>query len=229
MAPIYAKLSSVRIPPFTLLTVAALLSLSACQNANESNTGPVEAATGVTCEYPSDGDPARPVDPPVGEGVPDQGTVGVTLHLTAGNVDLTLDRAKAPCTVHSFVSLAEQGYFDDTQCHRLVDYGIFILQCGDPTATGTGGPGYTIPDELDTAPTYPAGTVAMAKRQPPDTGGSQFFLVWADTPLPPEYTVFGTMDQAGLDVVAGIAAQGVDGTDQTSPNAEARIESVTLG
>ena len=112
---------------------------------------------------------------------------------------------------------------------RLVDYGIFILQCGDPTATGTGGPGYTIPDELDPAPTYPAGTVAMAKRQPPDTGGSQFFLVWADTPLPPEYTVFGTMDQEGLDVVAGIAAQGVDGTDQTSPNAEARIESVTLG
>ena len=170
-----------RIPPLTLLTVAALLSLSACPNANESNAGPGEAATGVTCEYPSDGDPARAVDPPEGGDVPDQGTVGVTLHLTAGDVDLTLDRAKAPCTVNSFVSLAEQGYFDDTQCHRLVDYGIFILQCGDPTATGTGGPGYTIPDELDPAPTYPAGTVAMAKRQPPDTGGSQFFLVWADT------------------------------------------------
>ena len=218
-----------RIPPLPLLTVAALLSLSACQNANESNPGSVQAATGVTCEYPSDGDPARPVDPPVGENVPDQGTVGLTLHLTAGDVDLTLDRAKAPCTVHSFVSLAEQGYFDDIECHRLVDYGIFILQCGDPTATGTGGPGYTIPDELVPEPTYPAGTVAMAKRQPPNTGGAQFFLVWADTPLPPEYTVFGTMDQAGLDVVGGIAAQGVDAADQTSPIAEAKITSVTLG
>ncbi len=82
---------------------------------------------------------------------------------------------------------------------------------------------------MDSSLTYPAGTVAMAKRPQPDTGGSQFFLVWADTPLPPEYTVFGTMDQAGLDVVGGIAAQGVDAADQTSPIAEARITSVTLG
>ena len=108
-------------------------------------------------------------------------------------------------------------------------HGIFILQCGDPTATGTGGPGYTIPDEVDKAVTYPAGTIAMAKRQAPNTGGSQFFLVWADTELPPEYTVFGTMDQAGLDVVGGIAAQGVDGVDGMSPIAEARIQSVTMG
>ena len=229
MPPIYAKLGHVRMRPLTLLTVAALLAVTGCQNANESNDGNVEAASGVACEYPSDGEPARPVDPPSADNVSDQGTVGVTLHLTAGDVNLTLDRAKAPCTVNSFVSLAEQGYFDDTECHRLVDYGIFILQCGDPTATGTGGPGYTIPDELVPAPTYPAGTVAMAKRQPPNTGGSQFFLVWADTPLPPEYTVFGTMDQAGLDVVGGIAAQGVDAADQTSPIAEAKITSVTLG
>ena len=215
--------------PLTLLTVAALLAVTGCQNANESNTGAVEAASGVSCEYPSEGEPARAVAPPNGANVSDQGTVGVTLHLTAGDVNLTLDRAKAPCTVQSFVSLAEQGYYDDTVCHRLVDYGIFILQCGDPTATGMGGPGYTIPDEVDSSLTYPAGTVAMAKRPQPDTGGSQFFLVWADTPLPPEYTVFGTMDQAGLDVVGGIAAQGVDAADQTSPIAEARITSVTLG
>ena len=229
MPPIYAKLGPVRIPPLALLTAAALLAVAGCQNANESNTGAVEAASGVSCEYPSEGEPARAVDPPNGANVSDQGTVGVTLHLTAGDVNLTLDRAKAPCTVQSFVSLAEQGYYDDTVCHRLVDYGIFILQCGDPTATGMGGPGYTIPDEVDSSLTYPAGTVAMAKRPQPDTGGSQFFLVWADTPLPPEYTVFGTMDQAGLDVVGGIAAQGVDAADQTSPIAEARITSVTLG
>ena len=86
-----------------------------------------------------------------------------------------------------------------------------------------------VPDEVDKAVTYPAGTIAMAKRQAPNTGGSQFFLVWADTELPPEYTVFGTMDQAGLDVVGGIAAQGVDGVDGMSPIAEARIQSVTMG
>jgi len=228
MASIYAKLDAVRIRPLALLAVLALLA-TGCQNANDSAGDAVAGGAGVTCEYPPEGEPARPVDPPRSENVSDQGTVGVTLHLTAGDVSLTLDRATAPCTVNSFVSLAEQGFYDDTECHRLVDYGIFILQCGDPTATGTGGPGYTIPDELNPPPTYPAGTVAMAKRQPPNTGGSQFFLVWADTPLPAEYTVFGTMDQAGLDVVAGIAAQGVDGTDQTSPNAEARIESVSLG
>ena len=152
-----------------------------------------------------------------------------TVEMTAGDVVITMDRAKAPCTVNSFVSLAEQGYFDDTVCHRLTDTGIFVLQCGDPTATGMGGPGYTIRDEVTPDLTYPAGTVAMAKRPQPDTGGSQFFLVWQDTDLPPEYTVFGHIDQSGLDVIGGIAEQGVDGTDMTSPNAEAKITAVTLG
>lgn len=183
----------------------------------------------MTCEYPSDGSPARPVDPPQTSDVPASGEAVATLHLTAGDVTITMDRAKAPCTINSFLSLARQGYFDDTSCHRLVDYGIFILQCGDPTGTGTGGPGYVMSEELKDTKSYPAGTVAMAKRQQPGTSGGQFFLVWADTPLPPEYTVFGTMDQAGLDVVGGIAAQGVSADDGMTPNAEAHITSVTLG
>ncbi|QXT64300.1 peptidylprolyl isomerase [Tessaracoccus palaemonis] len=152
-----------------------------------------------------------------------------TIGLTAGDIDVTMDRATAPCTVNSFVSLAEQGFYDDTVCHRLVDTGIFILQCGDPTATGTGGPGYTIPDEVTADTTYPAGTVAMANRGAKNTGGSQFFLVYADTDLPADYTVLGTMDQAGIDVVGSIASQGVDAVDQTSPIAEAKITSITLG
>lgn len=211
-----------------VLAAASALVLAGCADANSTNVGAPLAGT-VTCAYPPDGDPARAVDPPETANVPASGTVTATVSLTAGDVVMTLDRAKAPCTVNSFVSLAEQGYFDDTVCHRLVDYGIFVLQCGDPTATGTGGPGYTIPDEVNKAVTYPAGTIAMAKRTAPNTGGSQFFMVYADTELPPEYTVFGTMDQAGIDVVGGIAAQGVDATDGTSPIAEARIESVTLG
>lgn len=222
---------AVRVKKTVVVTSVLALALVGCADANQSANpgGDQPVARAGECAYPPDGEPARPADPPSTTNVATKGEVTATLHMTAGDVTLTLDRAQAPCTVNSFVSLAEQGYYDDTVCHRLVDHGIFILQCGDPTATGTGGPGYTIPDEVDKAVTYPAGTIAMAKRQAPNTGGSQFFLVWADTELPPEYTVFGTMDQAGLDVVGGIAAQGVDGVDGMSPIAEARIQSVTMG
>ncbi|MCC2593050.1 peptidylprolyl isomerase [Tessaracoccus sp. OS52] len=211
-----------------LAALFAVAALSGCADANQS-TDPGGVRQATTCEYPGDGEPARPVDPPATTDVPNSGEVSVTLHLTAGDVMISMDRAKAPCTINSFLSLAEQGFFDDTDCHRLVDTGIFILQCGDPTGTGTGGPGYVMDEELEQTTEYPAGSVAMAKRQQPGTSGSQFFLVWADTPLPPEYTVFGTMDQAGLDVVGGIAAQGVAAEDGMSPIAEAHIDSVTLG
>lgn len=213
--------------------MVALMSLSACSDANQSNSEEVVAGDATTCEYPPAGDPAKAVDPPPSTGVPTQGQVTATIGLTAGDVTITMDRSKAPCTVNSFVSLAEQGYFDDTECHRLTDYGIFVLQCGDPSATGRGGPGYSYGDELDAIKdlgrdAYPTGTVAMANAGP-HTNGSQFFLVYADSQLAPDYTVFGTMDQAGIDVVGGIAAQGVDAADSTSPIAEARITTVSLG
>lgn len=207
---------------------AGVLALAGCADANQSSD-PDAVVQATTCDYPSDGQPARPVDPPPTTDVPNAGEVSATLHLTAGDVTLTMDREAAPCTVNSFTSLVQQGFYDDTDCHRLVDQGIFILQCGDPTATGTGGPGYVMAEELDGTDGYPAGTVAMAKRQQPGTSGGQFFLVWADTPLPPEYTVFGTMDDAGLEVVAQIAAEGVAAEDGMSPIAEAHITSVTLG
>ena len=216
------------------VSAAALLGLAACGDANVSNSpGDVVAGESTTCEYPPAGNPAKTVDPPPTSGVPTTGEVTATISLTAGDVTVTMDRAKAPCTVNSFVSLAEQGYFDDTACHRLTDYGIFVLQCGDPSATGRGGPGYTYADELDAIKdlrreAYPTGTVAMANAGP-DTNGSQFFLVYADSQLDPDYTVVGTMDQAGIDVVGGIAAQGVDAGDGISPIAEAKITSVALG
>ena len=214
----------------TLLVPLAALSLllgAACGDANQSAGDDDVQAT--ACEYPMGGDPAKPVDPPPTTDVNNAGTSTVILSLTAGDVEITLDRASTPCTVNSFESLATQGYFDDTACHRLTDTGIFVLQCGDPTETGTGGPGYSFADETDDSMKYPAGTVAMANAGP-DTNGSQFFLVWDDSSvLDPDYTVFGTMDQAGLDVVAGIAAEGVSADDDTSPIAEAQITSVTLG
>src|SRR5690606_14024148 len=98
-------------------------------------------------------------------------------------------------------------YFDSTSCHRLTTSGIFVLQCGDPTATGTGGPGYSFADELTGSETYPAGTLAMANAGP-DTNGSQFFIVYADTSLAPDYTVFGHLDGASTAIVADVAAEG---------------------
>ncbi len=221
-----AKLCDVKKTLLFPLAVGCLL-LHACGDANQSSSGD-EMVQATSCSYPVGGDPARPVDPPPTTDISNAGTSTATLSLTAGDVEITLDREGAPCTVNSFESLAAQGFFDDTDCHRLTDFGIFVLQCGDPTGTGTGGPGYSFADETDSSMTYPAGTVAMANAGP-DTNASQFFLVWDDSELPPDYTVFGTMDQAGLDVVAGIAAQGVEADGSERPIAEARITSVTLG
>lgn len=198
--------------------------------ANSVSGSQTSAPTSVSCDYPAAGTPAKAVEPPSTTNVPAVGTVTYTLMFTAGDVVVTMDRANAPCAVHSFESLASQGYFDGTSCHRLVDAGIYVLQCGDPTGTGQGGPGYRFADELHGTETYPAGTVAMANAGPgTDTNGSQFFLVYADTVLKPDYTILGRMDQAGIDVIGGIAAQGVDAANSPAPIAPADITSVTAG
>ena len=147
-----------------------------------------------------------------------------------GTIVATLDGAKAPHTVNSFKFLADHKYFDNSPCHRLTTQGIFVLQCGDPTGTGTGGPGYTIPDENLTGATYPAGTLAMANTGQPHTGGSQFFFCYADTPLPPQYTPFGHVTQ-GLDVLKKIATNGEDdsnGPGDGKPNKPVVIKTFTV-
>lgn len=134
----------------------------------------------------------------------------ITLTTTCGDIVIALDPA-AEQTVRSETFLAEQGFYDATACHRLTTDGIYVLQCGDPAGNGTGGPGYTVPDENlpSTGPSnYPAGTVAMANAGP-GTSGSQFFLVYQDTTLPPDYTVFGTITE-GLDIVQEIASVGTE-------------------
>jgi peptidyl-prolyl cis-trans isomerase B (cyclophilin B) len=130
------------------------------------------------------------------------------LHTTQGTIVIKALTAQAPCTTFSFRFLAERHYFDRTHCHRLTTQGIFVLQCGDPTGTGSGGPGYTFNDENLTGATYPAGTVAMANAGP-NTNGSQFFFVWKDTTLAPLYTPFATVIK-GMNVLARIAAAGDD-------------------
>ncbi|WP_265521290.1 peptidylprolyl isomerase [Oerskovia flava] len=154
-----------------------------------------------------------------------------TLSTSAGDIEITLDGAAAPQAVASFVTLGESGYFDGTDCHRLTTAGIFVLQCGDPTGTGTGGPGYTF-GPIENAPAdglYPAGTVAMARTADPDSMGSQFFLVYEDTTLPTDtggYTVFGTIT-TGLDVVRAVADAGTaDGAGDGSPATPVTIEGV---
>jgi peptidyl-prolyl cis-trans isomerase B (cyclophilin B) len=188
-----------------------------------------EDAAGTACEYVEDGmPPAKEVEPPPAQPAA-TGPVPVELATSAGAINAELDGAATPCTVNSFLSLAEQGYYDDTQCHRLTTQGIFVLQCGDPTGTGTGGPGYSYADELSGEETYPAGTLAMANAGP-DTNGSQFFIVYDDTELPPSYTVFGQLDDAGLDVVRKVAAKGTaNGGSDGPPKKTVTIESVTQG
>lgn len=156
------------------------------------------------------------------------------LATTCGDIGIALKTSAAPHTVNSFDFLAGKGFFDHTKCHRLTTNGIYVLQCGDPTGLGSGGPGYTIPDENLKDPSlkgnkYPAGTVAMANTGQKHTGGSQFFLVYKDSPLPPNYTPFGTIDAAGLKVLDKIAAAGEStGAGDGAPNATVVINKATV-
>jgi peptidylprolyl isomerase len=129
--------------------------------------------------------------------------VQVVVHTSCGDITLELDPALAPETVNSFVFLARQGYFDGTVSHRVVPG--FVFQAGDPTATGAGKPGYSLPDEFPAAGfTYVRGTLAMAKSTLPNSAGSQFFIALEDIGLPPQYTVFGRVID-GFDALAAMA------------------------
>src|SRR5882757_10348030 len=170
------------------------------------------ANVGANCQYPASPDPAaKPAKPPRTGKVPtDPATVSVSMVTNQGHIGLMLANNESPCTVNSFASLAQQKFFDGTKCHRLTTGdSSSILQCGDPSADGTGGPGYQFPNEYPTDQykpgdpatrepvIYPRGTLAMANSGP-NTNGSQFFLVYKDTLLPPEYTIFGKIQPDGL-------------------------------
>lgn len=219
-----------------LFLPAVLLVLAGCTAPVQAGPAPstpaAPPASGtVACAYTETGDASKEVTLPSATDVPATGQVDYVMTLNGSPITLTLDRELAPCTVHSFTSLADQGYFNDTVCHRVTDQGIFVLQCGDPSGTGTGGPGYTVPDEFEKIPGYPAGVLAMANTGAPDSGGSQFFIVWEESPLPPQYTVFGSIDDAGLAQVTEIAAGGNDGSFGTAgggvPNLPAEIASIS--
>ncbi|MGH3552821.1 MAG: peptidylprolyl isomerase [Mycobacterium sp.] len=201
------------------------------------------AGLGADCQYPPSPEPAsKQVNPPKAGKVPtDPAQVSVSMVTDQGKVGLLLANNKSPCTVNSFVSLAQQKFFDETKCHRLAtSHTLSVLQCGDPKGDGTGGPGYQFGNEYPTDQykpddpalhepvVYPRGTLAMANGGP-NTNGSQFFMVYKDSQLPPEYTVFGKIQDDGLATLDKIAKGGVAGGGQDGPPAtEVTIKSVRL-
>lgn len=200
------------------------------------------AGLGQDCQYPAAGEASREVNPPRTGQIPmDEAQISVSMETDQGNIGLLLDNAKAPCTTNSFASLAGQGYFNDTPCHRLTTSdSLAVLQCGDPTGQGTGGPGYQFANEYPTNQyqpdnpalqqpvVYPRGTLAMANAGP-GTNGSQFFLVYRDSQLPPNYTVFGTIDETGLATLDKIAGAGVERGGQDGPPAtKVQVKTVQL-
>jgi cyclophilin family peptidyl-prolyl cis-trans isomerase len=198
---------------------------------------------GANCQYPASQDhAAKAANPPrSGKVSPEPPQIGARIVTNQGTIGVQLDNGESPCTVNSFASLAQQGFFDKTQCHRLTTSPTMsVLQCGDPSSDGSGGPGYQFANEYPTDQyppgdpnarqpvVYPRGTLAMANAGL-NTNGSQFFIVYDDSQLPPEYTVFGTIDDAGLAIVDKVAKAGiVGGGDDGVPATTVTITSVRL-
>jgi peptidyl-prolyl cis-trans isomerase B (cyclophilin B) len=235
---------------------AATTSTTAAGGAPESTTPPgptpgvpplpsfkPSANLGANCEYPASSDAAaKAVKPPRTGKVPtDPAQVSASMATNQGNIGLMLANNESPCTVNSFASLIGQKYFNDTKCHRLTTSDTLgVLQCGDPKGDGTGGPGYQFANEYPTDQyppndpkaqqpvLYPRGTLAMANAGP-GTNGSQFFMVYKDSQLPPQYTVFGTIQADGLATLDKIAKAGVaGGGEDGAPASEVTIKSLLL-
>jgi peptidyl-prolyl cis-trans isomerase B (cyclophilin B) len=193
------------------------------------------------CIYTSSGTASRKVTlPPATPDLAAKYTATITTN--RGKIVMDLLGSQAPCTVGSFVSLAGQKYFNNTPCHRLTTQGLFVLQCGDPTGSGSGGPGYGFNSEnlaslkqvtvagSGKLAIYPAGIVAMANTGQPGSNGSQFFLVYKKTELGDNYTPFANI-VSGLNVVQAVANVGSDnsnGPGDGHPKETVLIESVTI-
>lgn len=203
------------------LFILSALALAGCGSGEEeAATDPATAEAGsggLSCEEP----PALPSAPAgyAAEDLPepvsgDPATLDATLTTSCGDIELELYAQDAPQTVASFAFLAEEGYWEDSPCHRLTTGGIFVLQCGDPTGSGSGSPGYGY--GIENAPEtgmYPAGTLAMARTADPESNGGQFFVVYEETMLPTDgggYSIFGQVTD-GLDIVQAIAEEGTEG------------------
>jgi peptidyl-prolyl cis-trans isomerase B (cyclophilin B) len=193
------------------------------------------------CTYTKSGTAAKTVSLP--PATPDyKGTYTATINTNLGKIDIDLLNSKATCTVNSFIHLASAGFWDNSQCHRVTTQGgLYVLQCGDPYATaakkltcssaegspGTGGPGYEFASENLKGATYTAGTLAMANSGGSDTNGSQFFLVYKNSTLQPDYTPFGTIT-SGLDILQKVAKAGITCEYSSDPGDGAPKEKVII-
>jgi cyclophilin family peptidyl-prolyl cis-trans isomerase len=216
-----------RTPRLLLLLGAATLALAAC---GDDSTDTVDAGSTATLPAgcaPADGSAAKTqtfdAAPPMC--LEDGTTYTAIIETTQGTLHVTLRDDIAPNTVNSFVNLARFHYFDGTTCHRAIQ--TFVVQCGDPTATGSGGPGYEFADELDKIEPYRIGSVAMANSGP-NTNGSQFFIITGDsgTQLPPQYTLFGQVSDDDLSVITALDA--VANPGDGPPLEKIDIASVTI-
>jgi peptidyl-prolyl cis-trans isomerase B (cyclophilin B) len=223
-------------------------SASASKSPSATPSATTVAEPARHCTYTKSGTAARAVSLP--SATPDYtASYQATITTNLGKIAVNLENSKATCTVNSFIHLAEAGYFNNTQCHRLLTSGIYVLQCGDPYATastkltcsstskiGTGTPGYEFASENLTDAKYPAGTVAMANEGSADSNGSQFFTVYKDSTsgLGATYTPFGTVS-SGLGIVQNVAKDGyscqytVSGQSEGgAPKEKVMIDSVTI-
>jgi peptidyl-prolyl cis-trans isomerase B (cyclophilin B) len=233
-------------------SASATPSASASASASPSASASTIAEPATHCTYTTSGVPAAVKKVSVPPAAPNyKAAYTAVIHTSAGNVSMNLLNSKATCTVNSFVHLASAGYFNSSQCHRLVNsQGLYVLQCGDPTAQastkltcstaanapGTGGPGYEFASEnLPTADssgstTYKAGTVAMANSGSATSNGSQFFLVFKNSTLGPDYTPFATIT-SGLDILQKVANAGTSCSYSAgggAPKEKVVVNSVTI-
>jgi peptidyl-prolyl cis-trans isomerase B (cyclophilin B) len=198
--------------------------------ASPTPTPSLAAEPATHCTYTKAGKAARNVGIPPAKPHYKAGTYRAAIKTNRGTIVLDLLNSKATCTVNSFIYLAVKKYFNDTPCHRLTTSGIYVLQCGDPTGTGRGGPGYEFANENTTGAKYVQGTVAMANAGA-GTNGSQFFLVYRNSlTLPANYTPFGKI-VSGLGIIQNVAKAGSDnanGPGDGHPKKKVTIESVTI-
>lgn len=211
---------AVAVVAIALIWIARPWDSSEPNSATELSVAERVSVAGEICSPPNESSPVQrsyPQAPDAALG----GVVTFTFETNCGPLVIQSDASLTPQTTSSMVFLAEDGYFDATQCHRLTTAGIFVVQCGDPLGTGVGGPGYQFEDENLPEPienNYPTGTVAMANAGP-GTNGSQFFIVYQDTTLPPAYTVWGVVIE-GMDMIQAVAAKGVVGGAPDGPLAQ---------
>jgi peptidyl-prolyl cis-trans isomerase B (cyclophilin B) len=201
---------------------------SATPSASASASASTQAEPATSCSYLPSGTAARNVGRPPAK-PDDKASYQATIHTNRGDVVIDLLNSKATCTVNSFVYLAAKKYFNNTHCHRLTTIDPYVLQCGDPTGTGSGGPGYKFANENLAGAKYTQGTVAMANSGP-NTNGSQFFIVYKNSTLAPSYTPFGEVVK-GLGIVQNVAKAGSDNANTAGdghPKEKVVIESVTI-